>query len=208
MERLTSCVLASCCLLAMGCASQKLDQSKYQVQFPDTEKIDLTVALALPDGLTHFTYHEKGLATAHQYALGPLLSDNIAECARAVFRKVVVIDASNLLVVPPECDVIFVPEVKDFEESDSYTAFSKVEIVLTMDLRVYTAQRDMLWSSQIAGRAPTSAGTAFDMHAKRNRRIRLLMEDLHANIYRALLDAEPIRQCAPAAKSLYDDISC
>ena len=44
MERLTSCVLASCCLLAMGCASQKLDQSKYQVQFPDTEKIDLTVA--------------------------------------------------------------------------------------------------------------------------------------------------------------------
>ena len=47
MERLTSCVLASCCLLAMGCASQKLDQSKYQVQFPDTEKIDLKIVLCV-----------------------------------------------------------------------------------------------------------------------------------------------------------------
>lgn len=163
------------------------------VSFPQTEKVDLHVALNISDDLQKYVYEwrlGRGMFdNIYQVYLGNMLSKNIKNLTRTVFKKVSVVTESKHS-EEPEVDAYLTPNVVFMSQ---VWKGGQIGVKIGVEWSLINHQNEVIWVKTIQGVG--FSNLSFFSQKKAGRKFtQSAIENLISKSYKALISSEEVRR--------------
>ncbi len=192
-RRAQPCLMAAALLLACTVIIEPPEQPF--TGYPSARPIDLGVALRVDDELRAAKWEKKQMGDTLRIPLGDVLIENSEVMARAIFRDVVVLDASAEKAAG-DFDAVLAPRLALASRLQGSHGLSETTLTLKVEWRLEDSGGAPVWVETVSGTGKTKVGSAFTFRKNQRKQVRLALDDLFSRSFAAIAGSPEIARHA------------